>query len=213
MRLSPILPLISRAMKVQHQLKALDLFSGLGGWSDGLALEGFDVLGVEIERKIAKLYKHKVIVADVRTLDGANFKGFDLIVGSPPCVDFSTASCPNKTRAGRTAPVPDKGLKLLKEFRRVVDEAQPTYWFMENVFRATKFYTKEKPALIFYTSIKGKRALWSNFTFPLMSDIRPKRRLGKDCQKFKWWKQSALKSRIPLPIARAIGKAVKEALT
>jgi site-specific DNA-cytosine methylase len=26
-------------------MKALDLFCGLGGWSDGLAVEGFDVLG------------------------------------------------------------------------------------------------------------------------------------------------------------------------
>lgn len=29
-------------------MKALDLFCGLGGWSDGLALEGFEMLGIEI---------------------------------------------------------------------------------------------------------------------------------------------------------------------
>jgi len=56
-------------------MKALDLFCGLGGWSDGLAMEGFEVLGVEIEPKITKLYKHDVICADVRTLDGELFKG------------------------------------------------------------------------------------------------------------------------------------------
>ena len=32
-------------------LKALDLFCGLGGWSDGLSLEGFEVSGVEINKK------------------------------------------------------------------------------------------------------------------------------------------------------------------
>ncbi|MBA7694041.1 hypothetical protein ES703_102642 [subsurface metagenome] len=34
-------------------MKALDLYCGLGGWSDGLALECFDVLGVEIDPEIA----------------------------------------------------------------------------------------------------------------------------------------------------------------
>src|SRR4030042_3137648 len=77
--------------------QALDLFSGFGGWSDGLAAEDFEVLGVEIEPKIAALYKHPVIVADVCDLDPNDFRGYDLIVGSPPCrgsIQLSGASRP-----------------------------------------------------------------------------------------------------------------------
>jgi len=57
------------------------LFCGLGGWSDGLVMEGFDVLGVEIEEKIAELYKHPCLIIDVRNLPGKMFRDFDLIVG------------------------------------------------------------------------------------------------------------------------------------
>jgi len=63
-------------------MKALDLFCGLGGWSDGLSIEGFEILGVEINQEIADLYNHPVIVADVRDLNGKDFQGYDLIVGS-----------------------------------------------------------------------------------------------------------------------------------
>ena len=190
-------------------MKFLDCFCGLGGASEGFHREGFDCTGIDI---VDMGYPYKLIVADMRMVKGEDFRGYDVIWGSPPCVDFSTASCPNKTRVGRTAPDPDKGLKLLEAFRRVVDEAQPIYWFMENVFRATKFYTREKPALIFYTSIKGKRALWSNFTFPLMNDIRPQRRLEEEYKKLKWWKQSALKAKIPLACSLAFARACKEQL-
>jgi len=55
-------------------MKALDLFCGLGGWSDGLVMEGFEVLGVEINPKIAELYKHPCLIADVRELPGEMFK-------------------------------------------------------------------------------------------------------------------------------------------
>ena len=70
-------------------MRALDLFCGFGGWSDGLVLEGFEVLGVEIEPEIAELYKHPVIVDDVRNLDPEDFRGYDVIVGSPPCTTLT----------------------------------------------------------------------------------------------------------------------------
>jgi len=193
-------------------MKALDLFCGLGGWSDGLALEGFEVLGVEIEPKIAELYKHKVIVADVRNLDGKDFQGFDLIVGSPPCRDFSTASCANKTRKGRKPPNPERGLELIRAFRKFVDDANPQFWLMENVPRTTKFYTTEKPILSFRVGKHSKRLLWGNVSFPLMFDFRFSRVLQTDYGKLKWCDQSALKAKIPLPVARALGRAVKNKL-
>jgi site-specific DNA-cytosine methylase len=70
----------------------------MGGASEGFHMEGFDCLGIEINSEIAKLYPYKVIVADMRDLRGKDFRGYDVIWGSPPCVDFSTANCPNKTR-------------------------------------------------------------------------------------------------------------------
>ena len=46
------------------------------------------------------------------------------VIGGPPCQDFSRA---------RRAPPTGYGLAMLKEFGRVVTEAQPVWWLMENV--------------------------------------------------------------------------------
>ena len=73
-------------------MKVVDFYSGLGGWSDGFAKEGFQVLGVEINEEIAQEYRYPVLVADVRGLNAKMFKDFDVIVGSPPCRDFSVTT-------------------------------------------------------------------------------------------------------------------------
>lgn len=49
---------------------------------------------------------------------------FSGVIGGPPCQDFS--------RKRRTEPT-GYGLEMLGEFRRVVLEAQPDWWLMENV--------------------------------------------------------------------------------
>lgn len=46
------------------------------------------------------------------------------VIGGPPCQDFSRA---------RRAPPTGHGLAMLKEFGRIVLEAQPLWWLMENV--------------------------------------------------------------------------------
>ncbi len=198
-------------------LKALDLFCGLGGWSDGLAMEGFEVLGVEIEPKIAELYKHRVIVADVRDLDGKDFKGYDLIVGSPPCREFTQLPDHSTTKKGvKRAWVepknPEKGLELVNSYLRIVEEAEPTYWLMENVSGLCHFI-HIKPTLETHLSYseKGfkamKRCFWGKFPPFLIfrGTTIGKERIGS---KIKKWERA----KIPLPIARALGKAVKVAV-
>jgi DNA (cytosine-5)-methyltransferase 1 len=46
------------------------------------------------------------------------------VIGGPPCQDFSRA---------RRRPPTGHGLRMLSEFRRVVTEAQPDWWLLENV--------------------------------------------------------------------------------
>lgn len=52
---------------------------------------------------------------------------FDGVIGGPPCQEFSQA----KNGQERS----DYGLEMLGEFERVVLEAQPIWWLMENVAR------------------------------------------------------------------------------
>lgn len=75
---------------------AIDLFCGLGGWTDGLLAEGYDVTGYDIEEHAYgdMRYQGNLVLADVRTLHGAQFKDASLIVASPPCQEYSYMAMP-----------------------------------------------------------------------------------------------------------------------
>jgi hypothetical protein len=75
---------------------AVDLFCGLGGWSEGLLAEGWKVIGFDIEEHVygEHRYPGKLVIADVSTLHGSWFKDADLIVASPPCQEFSYMAMP-----------------------------------------------------------------------------------------------------------------------
>lgn len=89
---------------------AIDLFCGLGGWTDGLLAEGYDVIGFDItEHVYGELrYPAKLVVQDVTTLHGAQFKDATLIVASPPCQGYSYRAMPWK--AAKALPPPDNTL-------------------------------------------------------------------------------------------------------
>ena len=193
-------------------MKALDICSGLGGWSDGLAIEGFEVLGVEILPRIAKLYKHPVIVSDFCDLDPNEFKGYDLIVGSPPCRDFTAGS----DAWWKVKKDPMRGLRLIKAFFNFVEVAEPKYWLMENIRGASK-HVDVKPRGVFKLSRTMFRCFWGNYPSflmpldyakPLMGEIDNVGWSTSDEGKLRQWE----KARIPLPVSRALGRAVKSAL-
>lgn len=75
---------------------AIDLFCGLGGWTDGLLSEGYDVIGFDIEKHEygEHRYAGKLVVQDVCTLHGSQFKNAALIVASPPCQEYSYMAMP-----------------------------------------------------------------------------------------------------------------------
>lgn len=75
---------------------AIDLFCGLGGWTDGLMAEGYDVVGFDIECHVygEQRYPAQLVVQDVMTLHGSQFRNADLIVASPPCQEFSYMAMP-----------------------------------------------------------------------------------------------------------------------
>jgi len=86
---------------------AIDLYCGLGGWTEGLIEEGWDVVGFDNERheygEYGEVrYPGRLVIQDVRTLHGSQLAGADLIVASPPCTEYSYMAMPWK-RAKRIA--------------------------------------------------------------------------------------------------------------
>jgi hypothetical protein len=86
---------------------AIDLFCGLGGWTDGLLAEGYDVIGYDIEEHAYgdMRYPAKLVLQDVLTLHGSRFKDAALIVASPPCQEYSYMAMPWKLAKAKAAAI------------------------------------------------------------------------------------------------------------
>lgn len=116
-------------------LRTVDLFSGVGGLSMGFQRAGFELVGsfdsweraVEVYRNN---FKHPAWVADLS--DPATMIPIikelnpDLIIGGPPCQDFSQAG--KRNEGGRA--------NLTEIFAEIVSEISPEMFVMENVARA-----------------------------------------------------------------------------
>ena len=101
---------------------AIDLFCGLGDWTEGLLLEGYEVVGFDIWRHDygdGMRYPAQLVLQDVATMIGKQFKDAALIVASPPCQAYSYRAMPWK----RAKALPPPSNELFDACFRIQREA------------------------------------------------------------------------------------------
>lgn len=124
-------------------LRVADLFCGPGGMSTGLGLAGLrtvyglDKVGAPVDTFAANHPRAIVVRGDAAGLDIFTIPEFDVLVGGPPCVNFSTS----KGSRGNVI----EGLRLVHVFLRAVYERRPKYWIMENVPRIARHLPEAIP--------------------------------------------------------------------
>lgn len=117
-------------------LTAVDLFCGGGGFSEGFRQAGIEVThAVDIEEKACDTYElnapdeTEVLNKDMHELEPEDLPDdVDVLIGSPPCGEFSTSKRGGSGDA-------EKGMELVDRFLYFVHELDPDYWIMENVPR------------------------------------------------------------------------------
>lgn len=125
-----------------RRFRAIDLFAGAGGLSEGLRMAGIDVVVAnDIDTWAAKTHEYNhpetvFIQKDIQQLrendlkealvsKGLTFSDIDIVVGGPPCQGFSII--------GQRDPN-DPRNRLFKEFVKVIQLVKPKVFIMENVF-------------------------------------------------------------------------------
>lgn len=120
-------------------MKIVDLFSGCGGLSLGFEQAGYDVVGafdnwdaaIEIYKQNFKHPIFKYDVSDDNIIPLIKELKPDLIMGGPPCQDYSIAG---KRELGKRA-------NLTIKFARIIATVKPEWVVFENVYNIERFST------------------------------------------------------------------------
>ncbi|MBE6461510.1 MAG: DNA cytosine methyltransferase [Alphaproteobacteria bacterium] len=123
-------------------MKVVDLFCGCGGLSLGFQKAGFNIVGAfdNWDKAISvynENFSHKAQNVDLNNMKPETLQKLspDIIIGGPPCQDYSAAGAHDETR-GRA--------NLTLRFAELVCSIKPKYFVMENVDRILKSNTLPK---------------------------------------------------------------------
>jgi len=124
-------------------MKIIDLFSGVGGLSQGFEWNGFEpVVAIDFWDDAIKTYNHNRKDKVGISMDVTQFNDellpnilkahkIDGIIGGPPCQGFSTARLSNATE--KIGKINESRNHLYLEFFRTVNIVRPKFFLIENV--------------------------------------------------------------------------------
>lgn len=123
-------------------MKVIDLFCGCGGFSQGLKQAGYNIvqsydnwdLAINVYKANFQHTLYNLDLGNIQDEDTNRMKEVkpDIIVGGPPCQDYSSAG--NRDEKGGRA-------DLTVDFANIVVKVKPKYFIMENVSDIRKYST------------------------------------------------------------------------
>lgn len=139
-----------------------DLCSGLGGWSEAFVQAGHEVFRFENNPDLQHI-PHTYCL-DVRHYADwiSNFPKPDLILASPPCLQFSLAFNAPKAVAARAGESYEPDMSVVQACLEIIQIGLPQWWILENVAGACPDF---KPLLGSHRQKIGPFFLWGKFPY------------------------------------------------
>ena len=148
----------------------LDLYSGLGGASEAMLNNGWDVRRIENNPLLMSVPNTEMM--DVLALrneiesrimfHGVPGNTLSLIWASPPCTDFSNGYSSPKSIAKREGKpyYPKEAIANVQHALDIIEYLKPRFWAIENVMGSREYL---EPILGPPRMIIGSIVLWGNF--------------------------------------------------
>ena len=154
-------------------LKAISLFTGIGGLDFGFEAAGFETrVAVELDSVCCRTIRlnrdwpliegdiHKVTSEEILRVGSLKRGEADVLIGGPPCQPFSKSGYWAKGDAGRLT---DPRADTLTAYLRIVRETQPKVLLLENVY-GLAYKGKDEGLDRILTGLKAiNRATGSNY--------------------------------------------------
>lgn len=190
-------------------IKVLDLFSGLGGFSEAFLQAGDEVVRIENNPILSEV--PNTSIEDVKAVrdrllefkkNKQPIRNIDVVLASPPCLEFSLAYSAPRGVAFRNGEHFEPSMELLKITLDIIEILNPRYWVIENVIGSIKYF--EEIGLV-PNQIHGSCVFYGNF--PKFSTPSMKTKAEKDS-----WHGDPLRMNkralIPLELSQALHSAI-----
>lgn len=183
----------------------LDLCSGLKGWSAAFAEDpGWQIISVDnnpdLEPDILLDLTDEKAVAKFKITEGFA-GGFDLVVASPPCIEFYRVLAPFYPDDYGNPP----DMTLVRTCMEIIEWFSPWTWVLENTESGHRFI---EPELGPFRQRIGPFYLWGTFPFLANVDVAPNHKAQHDV-----WSdnplRSNIKAKIPLEVSEALLKTLQ----
>jgi len=142
-------------------MKVVDLFSGLGGFSQAFIDRGHNVVRFDNDEQFKEV--QNTIICDVLDLTPEDLCDYlwdrpNIILASPPCTHFSVAALSHHWPKGVPTHATLEQIKLVRSTIALIKKTNPTYWILENP-RGMLRKAIGKPAWTAYWAAYGAKVL------------------------------------------------------